>query len=113
MKDFKFSIITAIYNSERYLEESIESVISQDIGFEDNVQLILVDDGSTDKSRDIAIGYGNKYPNNILVLTNENEGVASARNLGLKHVEGKHVNFMDSDDKLSPNTLTAVEEFFK
>ena len=113
MKDFKFSIITAIYNSERYLEETIESVISQDIGFEDNVQLILVDDGSTDKSRDIAMGYGNKYPNNILVLTKENGGVASARNLGLKHVEGKYINFMDSDDKLSPNTLTAVEEFFK
>ncbi len=113
MKDFKFSIITAIFNSERYLEESIESVINQDIGFEDNVQLILVDDGSTDNSGEIAKRYMEKYPNNILVLTKENGGVASARNLGLKHVAGKYVNFLDSDDKLSPNALTVIDEFFK
>lgn len=113
MNNFKFSIITAIFNSEEYLEESIESVINQDIGFEDNVQLILVDDGSTDKSKGIAMEYKEKYPNNILVLTKENGGVATARNLGLKHVLGKYVNFLDSDDKLSPNTLTIIDEFFK
>ena len=53
----KFSIITAIYNCENYLSQSIESVINQDIGFKDNVQLILVDDGSMDKSKDIALKY--------------------------------------------------------
>ena len=113
MNKFKFSIITAIFNSEKYLKESIESVINQDFGFEDNVQLILVDDGSTDNSREIALNYKEKYPNNILVLTKENGGVASARNLGLKHVLGKYVNFLDSDDKLSINSLRVVDQFFK
>lgn len=113
MVEFKFSIITAIFNNEDYLEESIESVINQDIGFKDNVQFILVDDGSTDKSLEITMRYGKKYPDNILVLTKENGGVASARNMGLKHVLGKYVNFFDSDDKLSSNTLSVVDEFFK
>ena len=62
MNKFKFSIITAIFNSEKYLKESIESVINQDFGFEDNVQLILVDDGSTDNSREIALNYKNIVP---------------------------------------------------
>lgn len=81
----KFSIITAIYNCESYLSQSIESVINQDIGFKDNIQLILVDDGSTDKSKDIALKYKNKFPENIIVLSKQNGGPGSARNMGLDH----------------------------
>ena len=113
MSGFKFSIITAIYNSEKYLNESIESVINQDIGFKDNVELILVDDGSSDKSCKIAQGYGEKYPENIMVLRKENGGVASARNLGLKHASGRYINFLDSDDKLSPNSLSVIDNFIE
>lgn len=109
---FKFSIVTAIYNSEKYLEETIRSVINQDIGFEENIQLILVDDGSTDNSKDIAIRFQKQYPKNIVVLSKENGGPASARNLGLDHVAGKYVNFLDSDDKLSSNSLKSVYQFF-
>ena len=54
---FKFSIIMAVYNVENYLNEAIDSIINQSIGFEENVQLILVDDGSIDKSRDIEKDY--------------------------------------------------------
>ena len=50
VKKFKFSVVSAIYNVEKYLKEMIESIVKQDIGFEDNVQLILVDDCSTDNS---------------------------------------------------------------
>ena len=110
---FRFTIITAVYNSEKYLAESIESVISQDFGFKDNVQLILVDDGSTDRSRDIALEYQKDYPENILVLSKENGGVASARNLGLEHVKGEFVNFLDSDDKFPRNALTVIDNFLK
>lgn len=109
----KFSIITAVYNCENYLSQSIESVINQDIGFEENVQLILVDDGSTDNSKEIALKYQNKYPQNILVLSKENNGPGSARNLGLEHANGDYVNFLDSDDKLSLNALSNVYSFFK
>ena len=110
---FKFSIIMAVYNVENYLNEAIDSIINQSIGFEENVQLILVDDGSIDKSKDIAKDYESKYPNNIIFLSKENAGQASARNLGLKHAKGKYLNFLDSDDYISKNTLQEVYAFFE
>ena len=112
-KDFKFSIITAFYNTEIYIGESIDSLINQTLNFEDNVQLILVDDGSTDESRSIALSYQKQFPDNIIVLSQENKGVSAARNLGLKHANGRYVNFLDSDDMLSSNTLENVLKYFK
>lgn len=110
---FKFSIIMAVYNVEDYLNEAIDSIINQTIGFEENVQLILVDDGSIDNSKDIAIHYKEKYPNNVIFLSKENGGQASARNLGLKYAKGKYLNFLDSDDYISKNTLENVYQFFE
>lgn len=110
---FKFSIVMAVYNVEQFLADAIESVIKQDIGFKDNVQLILVDDGSKDSSGKICDAYAAKYPNNILVIHKENGGVSTARNEGLKYIQGKYVNFLDSDDKLSKNTLSNVYKFFE
>lgn len=110
---FKFSIIMAVYNVENYLNEAIDSIINQSIGFEENVQLILVDDGSIDKSRDIAKDYSEKYPENIIFLSKENGGQASARNLGLKYTKGKYLNFLDSDDYISKNTLEEAYSFFE
>lgn len=113
-KKFRFTVVTAFYNTGEYLKESIESVINQDIGFEDNIQYILVNDGSSDEiSMDIALQYQKQYPENILVLTKENGGPASARNLGLKHVMGEFVNFLDSDDSLSTNSMSAVDNFLQ
>lgn len=109
---FKFSIVVAVYNVEKYLAEAIESILCQDIGFKESVQLILVDDGSPDNSGQICDEYQAKYPSNIKVIHKENGGVSSARNEGLKHVEGRYINFMDSDDKISPNTLSAVYDYF-
>ena len=102
----------AVYNVEDYLKEAIDSIINQSIGFEENVQLILVDDGSTDKSKDIAKDYKEKYPNNIIFLSKENGGQASARNLGIQYAKGRYLNFLDSDDILSLNTLSSVDTFF-
>lgn len=110
---FLFSIIMAIYNVEEYLEEAIESVINQTLNFEKHVQLILVNDGSPDNSEKICLKYQKKYPSNVVYLTKPNGGQASARNMGLKYVEGKYVNFLDPDDKLSSNTLVEVYEFLE
>lgn len=107
---YKFSVIMAVYNVEDYIVESIDSIINQDIGFE-NVQLILVDDGTPDNSGAICDEYAQKY-DNIVVIHKENGGVSSARNAGLDVVEGQFVNFVDPDDLLTPNTLTAVYDFF-
>ena len=102
-----------IYNSKNYLKQSIDSVINQSLNFRRNTQLILIDDGSIDDSIDICMEYQNKYPKNIIILSQEHKGVASARNLGLEYVKGKYITFLDSDDYLSKDALENVEEFFK
>lgn len=108
---YDVSVIMAVYNVGPFLEEAIESLIDQMIGF-DRIQLILVDDGSTDNSPSICDEYAQRYPANIIVVHKENAGVSSARNVGLSYATGKYVNFLDSDDKFSPNTIYRVLEFF-
>lgn len=95
---YKISVVIPIYNVEDYLDETIESVINQTIGFENNIQLILVNDGSTDNSESICLKYKEKYPNNVIYIKQKNQGVSTARNNGMKHIKGKYVNFFDSDD---------------
>lgn len=109
---FKFSIIMSVYNVQEFIDEAVESVINQDIGFEKNVQIIMVDDGSTDDSGAICDKYAKMYPNNIKVIHKENGGISTARNVGLQHIEGEFVNFMDPDDLLTSNTLSSVYSFF-
>lgn len=79
---YKFSIIIPIYNAKEYVEKTIRSVINQTIGFKKNIQLILINDGSTDESEDICLKYKRKYPENIVYYKKENEGVSKARNYG-------------------------------
>lgn len=111
-KKYKFSVVMAVYNVKPFLAEAIDSVIAQDIGFE-NVQLILVDDGSTDGSAEICDQYAAQWFDNIQVIHKENGGVSSARNAGLPLVKGEYVNFLDADDKLSPNAMKEVYAFFE
>lgn len=113
MYSYNFSIIMAVYNVEKYLEEAIDSVVKQSLLFEKHVQLILVNDGSLDDSETVCLKYKEKYPNNIIYIKKENGGVSSARNEGLKHVDGKYVNFLDPDDKLSETTFQEVLVFFE
>ena len=109
---FIFSIVIAIYNTGDYLKEAIDSIINQTLDFKENTQLVLVNDGSLDNSLDIALDYQKKFPDNIVVLSQENQGQASARNNGLDYVKGKYVNFLDSDDCLSETTLEEVNDMF-
>ena len=109
---YELSVIMAVYNVEPFLREAIESLVNQMIGF-DKIQLIMVDDGSTDESGKICDEYAKKYPDNIIVIHKENGGVSSARNKGLQYATGRYVNFMDSDDKLTPNVALRVVQFFE
>lgn len=111
--DFKFSVLMPIYNVEKYLAEAIDSIINQSIGFEENIELVVVDDGSPDNSKEIALEYQEKYPKNIKVLSKPNGGQASAFNFGLKHLSGKYFSFIDSDDYISLNTFEEVYDFFE
>lgn len=110
---YRFSCVMAVYNAENYLREAIDSVINQTIGFADNIQLILVDDGSTDSSPQICDEYAAKYPENVLAIHKENGGVSSARNEGKKHAVGKYVNFVDSDDMFESDVFAKVWKFFE
>ena len=105
----KVSVIIPVYNVEQYLEETILSVVNQTIGFE-NIQMILVNDGSPDNSEEICLKYRDKYPDNILYIKKENGGVSSARNLGMEYIQGKYVNFLDSDDKWEEKLPKKEEE---
>lgn len=107
-----FSVVIACYNCENYLDETINSIIGQNFSF-GNIQLILVDDGSTDNTSKICEKYVDLYPNNIIYLYQKNQGQGAARNLGLKYANGKYINFLDSDDKFSGNTFYSVYEFFE
>lgn len=112
-KRFKFSVIIPVYDVEDYLEETLLSVINQTIGFEKNIQIILVNDGSPDDSERVCLQYKEKYPDNIIYVKQENAGVSAARNTGMKYMEGEFVNFLDSDDKWSKNAFRDVYRFFR
>lgn len=92
------SVVTAFYNEERFLEETIVSVVNQTYG---NWELILVDDGSPDKSRAIASDYAARYPGKIILLHHPgyvNQGVCKSRNLGVAAAKGEYVAYLDADD---------------
>lgn len=98
------SVIIPVYNSEKYLDSCIQSVLSQlDVEFE----VLLINDGSTDKSGYICDQYAKQDPR-IIVFHSENKGVSSARNLGLLYSRGEWVTFVDSDDTVAPNMLQSL-----
>lgn len=112
MKKFKISVIIPVYNVGNYLEETIMSVVKQSIGFK-NIQLILVNDGSTDNSEDVCLKFKAMYPNNIIYIKQKNSGVSVARNNGLKYAEGELVNFLDGDDIWDRHAFKDVYKNYK
>ncbi len=110
---YKFSIIIAVYNTESYIAETLDSIINQSMNFEKHVEIILVNDGSTDNSEKICKEYVSKYKNNIKYFYKANGGVSTARNLGISKAKGKYFNFLDSDDLLHPKALQVVYDFFE
>lgn len=99
-----------MYNVGRYLDDYFKSFVNQKLNFKKHIQLILVDDGSTDNSAQIIKKWQEKYPDNITYFWKENGGQASARNIGLKHVKTDWVTFIDSDDFVSPDYFQLVDE---
>jgi glycosyltransferase involved in cell wall biosynthesis len=103
------SIIIPIYNSEKYLEECLNSVLNQTYK---NIEVLLINDGSTDESKKICEEYCKKY-SNIKLINNINEGVSKARNKGLKLAKGEYVFFCDSDDIMHPRQLEKLSTNLK
>lgn len=93
------SVIVPVYNTERLLRQCVESILNQTYS---DLEILLVDDGSTDASGEICDEYAAK-DNRVKVFHIENRGVASARNVGLKEATGEYVGFVDSDDWAEPD----------
>lgn len=99
-----FSIIIPIYNAEDYLTRCINSVINQNFT---DYELILVNDGSTDSSKQICERYQKQFPQ-VILISQENKGHTMARNVGLKCARGKYVLFIDSDDWIESGMLSEL-----
>lgn len=111
--NFLISVIMPIYNVDSYLKESLESVVSQDINFFKNIEIILVDDGSTDNSSNICKKYTNTFPNNVRYIYQENCGVSNARNVGLSLARGDYIHFFDGDDIISKDFYSKSIDFLE
>jgi len=100
----EISIIVPVYNVEKYIRRCIDSILNQSF---DNFELILINDGSTDKSGEICDLYA-KYDARIKVIHKDNSGVSAARNLGINEAKGKYVQFIDPDDWIEKDLLRNV-----
>lgn len=98
----KISIIITIYNAEKYLKATIDSVINQTMS---DFEIILTDNGSTDGSRVIAEEYANKYKNIRIIYVQDNIGTGAGQNIGLRAANGEYIYFLDSDDIINKNLL--------
>jgi glycosyltransferase involved in cell wall biosynthesis len=103
----KFSVIITCFNYENYLRESILSVLNQ-VNFSD-YELIVIDDGSSDNSPNIARSFGHK----INFIQTDNLGVEAASNMGIKHSQGEYIVRLDADDLFSPHYLYKMKELIQ
>ena len=111
-KCFLFSVIIPIYNTGRYLDDSIGSIVNQTIGVY-KIQLILINDGSIDESNEVCLKYQQKFIKNIIYIEIKHAGVSKARNIGYNYAKGRFLNFLDSDDKWDSNAFKQFSLFFK
>ena len=105
MKNNLISIIVPIYNSENYIKKCLDSILAQTYS---NLEVILIDDGSTDNSYNICKDY-QKKDNRIVLLQQKNAGVSRARNHGLEVAKGEYIGFVDSDDLLDENWYVILD----
>ncbi|WP_294225774.1 glycosyltransferase [uncultured Chryseobacterium sp.] len=95
----KVSVIVPVYNVEKYLAKCLDSLISQTY---QNIEILIVNDGSTDNSSQVIRTYSIKYPEKIRSFTKENGGLSDARNFGIDRATGDYIGFVDSDDYVTP-----------
>lgn len=107
---YKVSIIVPVYNVEEYLEGCLDSLVNQTIGRE-QMEIVLINDGSPDESYKICERYAEKYPC-IHYYAKQNEGLSATRNYGINRAHGKYLMYIDSDDQLTLNTVKNVTDFF-
>ena len=107
MEAYKISMIIPVYNAEQYLKKCVDSVRAQTYG---NLEIMLVDDGSTDSSGELCDTYAEK-DERIRVVHKENGGLVSAWKAGVKECSGEYVSFLDSDDWINPEMLSEMSAY--
>lgn len=100
MNRYKLSIIVAVYNLENYLPRCLEALVKQTLN---EIEILCVDDGSTDSAPEIIDEYAKKYPNKVKAFHKKNGGEFTTRNYGLERATGEYVTFVDTDDYVEPN----------
>lgn len=111
MYNYDFSFIVPVYNNAKYIDDCIKSILKQNYDLT-KIQVILINDGSTDNSLKKCKKYVDKY-SNIILIDQSNQGVSIARNNGIKNAKGKYILFLDSDDFVSKNLCKEIFEFFE
>lgn len=104
------SVIIPIYNKEKYIEKCINSILSQSYD-QEKIEIICINDGSTDRSLKIINRLKNKIQN-LIIINKRNEGVSAARNCGISNSQGKYILFLDADDYISNNTIEDIVNYF-
>lgn len=104
----KVSIIVPVYNVEKYLKKCLDSLVNQTL---ENIEILVINDGSLDKSQLIIDEYLSKYPSIVKAFTKENGGQASARNLGIENALGEYIGFVDSDDWVEQDMYEKLYNF--
>ncbi|MEM6700077.1 MAG: glycosyltransferase, partial [Bacteroidota bacterium] len=104
------SVLTPAYNREKYIGEAIESVQAQAI---EDWEMLIIDDGSTDKTIEIVKAYQSEDQRIILLQNPENLGISATRNHGLQHIKGKYIAMLDSDDVFLPNKFQKQIDFLE
>lgn len=112
MGKYIISVIVPVYNVEKYLDDTMKSLIDQTIGF-NNIEVILINDGSTDNSEKICLKYKNEYPDNIIYISKKNSGVSDTRNVGIEKSTSPYILLLDSDDMLSKDFLELTYNFLE
>lgn len=108
--EYKVTVIVPVYNAEKSIERTIGSLFQQTIS-QDLIEIILIDDGSTDDSPRICDRYAETH-DNVRVIHQENKGVSAARNTGIQNARGRYLLYLDGDDTLSPESIENITEFF-
>ena len=106
----KVSVIVPVYNVEKYINKCLESLEKQTL---QDIEIIIVNDGSTDNSIDIINNYMQKYPKKFICVEKENGGLSDARNFGMKYASGEYIAFLDSDDYAEKDTYQKMYELAK
>ena len=99
---YKLSIVALVYNLEKYLPRCLDSLVNQTLK---EIEILCVDDGSTDSAPQIIDEYAKKYPQKVKAYHKEHGGEFTTRNFGLEHASGEYITFVDTDDYVEPHMI--------